>query len=128
MRPTVLFDRDVEAIREFAHLPFEVGAQILVAEEDDVELSSAFRNVSMWRSVRRSVDPISVGGVSSSTHDQNHACGSSGRGGGGVTGASSMPSMAAARALISKNAGMSRLSMWLSIDNATSRGSRPTTT
>ena len=75
---------------------------------------------------RRSDDPTSVDGVSSSTHFQKRARSPSGRGCGGRNGPSSMPSIAAAWSRAMRNAPKSMLSMWWSIDRATSRGSRPT--
>ena len=76
--------------------------------------------------VKRSVATVSVTAVSSSIHCQKRARGSSSGGSGGVNGASSTPSIAAAAMTASRIASRTMLAMWLSIEMAASRGSRPT--
>jgi hypothetical protein len=59
-------------------------------------------------------------------HCQKRSRSPSGRGRGGRNGPSSIPSIAAARSRWLRNAPMSVLSIWWSIDSPASRGSRPT--
>ena len=122
----MLVDVDAEACGQLAHLPLEVGLQVVVVQVHDVEIvggvperlqvfSGAAQRRPDLRGRRLVVDPLPEAGPLAV-----------GRGCRGRNGPSSMPSIAAAWSRAMRNTPKSMLSMWWSIDRATSRGSRPT--